>query len=657
VGAGLEREPALVQSLWRRAEACPGDVAYEFADGDGRRDVLTYGQLADRCRDLAAQLRERQPAGGPGPALVCYPPGIDYVVAILGCLAAGVPAIPAYPPQMWNRQAGLRRLEHIMRDSRPAHLLASPEMAGLTGAAGNVGGTGSPALADPQVAIVQYTSGSTAAPRGVAVTHANLAHNMTAIAATYGVHTGSQGVCWLPPYHDMGLITGILMPLFVGYPVRLLSPVEFLKDPLIWLRQLSVTSATFSGAPNFAYDLCIRRVTDAELTGLDLSNWSTAFNGAEPVRRRTLEEFASKFAPAGFRASALAPSYGLAEATLLVSGGYWQPSQRAGEDGRVRCGRPLPDQDLVVVDLATGRPAAEGEEGEIWLRGPSVTPGCWSAGGTAPHPSGELNHRRYLRTGDLGYLRDGELVITGRERDLIIRHGVNFHPEDIELAVLPGHTFRSVCAAFGADNQDGPAACLALESARTQAPAAAAGSFSAEAETIRARVVKQTGLRLDTVLVLPAGAIPRTSSGKVSRRECQEHFASGAWDRYVVAGAAARTVPPGAMPPPLGTADQASDGDPEKALAELVGAVFAAVCEVPHCPPEVTIFDIGGDSVRAAEAAGVLTQALGVDVPVKSLLELASPGAVARQLIGECAGGPARADLAQRIASLGTHDG
>jgi acyl-CoA synthetase (AMP-forming)/AMP-acid ligase II len=562
---------------------------------------------------------------------------------------------------MWSRQVVQQRLVHIMHDARPAYVLAGPEMADMRSTADRAG-DGSSSLADPQVAIVQYSSGSTAAPRGVAVTHANLVHNMTAMAAVYGLHPGSRGVCWLPPYHDMGLITGVLMPLFVGYPVRLFSPMDFLKDPLSWLRHLSSTSATFSGAPNFAYDLCVRRVTDSALAHLDLHSWSTAFNGAEPVRRRTLAEFASKFAPAGFRATALVPSYGLAEATLLVSAGHWRPDQQqAGEHERVSCGRPLSDQDLVVVHRATGRPAAEGEEGEVWLRGPSVTQGYWSAGAAIPHPFGELDSYSYLRTGDLGYLRDGELVITGREKDLIIRHGVNYHPEDIEAAALPGLPFRSVCAAFDVEAGARSLACLAMESAHAPADAGAGAGASltavaAEVEAIRSRALKQTGLLLDTLLVLPAGAIPRTSSGKVCRRECQEHFVSGAWDVYVVVGVVASMVQSGAEPYRWAV-ETARENELESKLVDLVGAVFASVCGVPHCQPETTIFDIGGDSVRAAEAAGVLEQALEVEVPVSWLLDLASPSAVVRRLMDESVDGATRADMARRLALLEAHDG
>jgi acyl-CoA synthetase (AMP-forming)/AMP-acid ligase II len=637
-GVAPGSELVISQVLRRRAQACPDRVAYEFVDGDGRCETLTYGELAARCQVVAARLEDGQRR----PALVCYPPGLDYVVAMLGCVAADVPAIPAYPPQPWNRQAVLRRLAHIRRDAGPVQILADPETASVLGGPSGAGRSGA-VRPDPQPAVIQYTSGSTAAPRGVVVTRANLTHNMTAIAATYGLDASSQGVCWLPPYHDMGLITGVLLPLFAGYPVRLFSPVDFLRDPLVWLRQISVTSATFSGAPNFAYDLCVRRVTGADLDKLDLGSWSAAFNGAEPVRQRTLEQFAAAFAPAGFRAGALAPSYGLAEATLLVSAGYWRPGRPAGNDGRVSCGRPLADQDLVVADPVTGQRAADGQEGEVWLRGPSVTPGYWAGGATAPHESGELDGRVYLRTGDLGYLRDGELVITGRVKDLIIRNGVNYHPEDIEVATLPGPVFRPVCAAFGVETGAGAAACLALESARAPAPGGA-GSPAAEAEAIRGRVLRQVGLWLDTVLVLPAGTIPRTSSGKVCRRECQELFLSGAWDQYVAAGAATKQV-----------ADPAGDGDLERSVTELVGAVFAAACAVPDCPSGTSIFEIGGDSVRAAEAAGVLGHALGVDVSVTVVLEQACPSAVSRQLL-DALDGPKKADLARRIAELGGHD-
>jgi acyl-CoA synthetase (AMP-forming)/AMP-acid ligase II len=425
-----------------------------------------------------------------------------------------------------------------------------------------------------------------------------------------------------------------------------------------WLRQITVTSATISGAPNFAYDLCIRKVTSLEMADLDLSSWSTAFSGSEPVRRRTLARFAAKFGPAGFQPGALAPSYGLAEATLLVSAGYWRPDRQTGE--RVSCGRPPFDEDTVtVVDPVSAKPAAEGQEGEIWLRGPSVTPGYWSEGTAVEHARGECGGQPYLRTGDLGLLQDGELVVTGRQKDVIIRNGVNYHPEDIEMAALEGnHPFRSVCVAFDIDTGAQSLTCLVLESSQAAVRAAAAvpstaqESVAAEVTTVRARVVERTGLWPDTVLVTPTGSIPRTSSGKICRSEARELFRSGAWDQYVVAGLKAKLAAYAAAETCAGVEESADDVELRERLITFVSDVFAAVCEVPVCQPHMTIFEIGGDSLRAAEAAAVLERALGTDISVALLLDLATPEAVVLRLMAERAHAEARAALADRLTWL-----
>jgi acyl-CoA synthetase (AMP-forming)/AMP-acid ligase II len=656
----------LVDILRRRAEHTPDDVVYEFVGLHQPVGTLTYRELADRALRVARRLIG--PDGDPQqePALLLCPPGLDYVVALFACLIAGVPAVPAYPPDPLGSRSGLARLHRLIADATPTAVLMEQSLAPIFRAgpwptacpprmialdqeeessAGHAEWPATPA--GDKIAVIQYTSGSTRSPRGVVVLHGNLEHNIVAIEKAFALGPGSRAVSWLPPYHDMGLVGGILTPLHGGFPIRLMSPFDFLKQPLYWLRHISEMHATASGGPNFAYDLCVRRaLDDKELLELDLSAWSVAFNGAEPVRWRTLNAFADKFAPAGFRRKAFFPCYGLAEATLIVSGGHWDgtlfrgterasagdwgPAASAGrpdEVPRVGCGCALGDQDLAIVDPDSGSRLADGKEGEIWIRGPGVTTGYWRCDDQAAF--GELGGNRYLRTGDLGFLVDGELVISGRRKDLIIYRGVNFHPADIEehAAMAPG--LRPVAAAFAVDDESGALVVVAVE-ARP-----GSGEPVSLAADVRSRIAAATGLAPHVIVIAPPGAIPRTSSGKVQRWLCREMFLSGELDALVTVRAE-RSMNGG----------DGVFGDAES-LTTLICGVFAAACSAPSCMPHTTLFELGGDSLKAAEIASVLEGALATPVAVDVVLaaqtssarvcstgptEGSSPGSRARRL-------------------------
>jgi acyl-CoA synthetase (AMP-forming)/AMP-acid ligase II len=626
-------------------------VAYEFVDADGRVQSLPHEDLARRAFFLAAQLLAAAPPVGRPSALLLYPPGLDLVIAVYACLVAGVPAIPAYPADPWRPEVGLRRLKHLVADAEPsivlAHPLLRPQVDLLDGPARRLAtvcvddwATASreerPAVdSRSDVALVQYTSGSTRAPRGVVVSHANLEANLAAIADRFDLTERTRGVIWLPPYHDMGLIGGIFAPLFVGFPVRLISPVDFVRTPMLWLRQIADFGATASGGPNFAYDLCVRRRRPTDDDDLDLSSWTLAFNGAEPVRRQTMERFAEAFASAGFRPSAFLPCYGLAEATLLVSARRWNRATPAsGGRAGVSCGRPVAKTEVVAVDPASRERVTVGTEGELWIRGPGVTRGYWSE--TPADAFGELDGKRFLRTGDLGYLDDGELVVTGRTKDVIVQRGVKHHASDLESAAVEGDPrLRPAAAAFAVETASDAIAVLVVESrARDDAATVAAAA--------RARTLETTGLRLDVVVVAPPGTIPKTSSGKVQRGLCRTRLLDGEYDAHIA------LAPEGARFAPV------SAGAPgNAALVELVCGVFAAVCDVADCGPDDTLLDLGGDSVRAAEAAAVLESALDVDVSLELVLGELTPARVAGALAErwEAAGrdGPG---LARRLADL-----
>jgi acyl-CoA synthetase (AMP-forming)/AMP-acid ligase II len=365
--------------LAERATGAAHAVGYEFADATKAVTTLTYGELHHRARGLAQGILRRQDRAR-DPVVILYPPGLDYVTAVYACFLAGTPAVPAYPPDPGRPGVSRDRLTRILSDLGSPMVLADETIAAeagrygadrarvLTGRAAFPGDMALPAPTADDIALIQYTSGSSSAPKGVIVRHGNLTHNIAAIVRSMHVGAASRAMMWLPPYHDMGLIGGILTPMFAGFPVRLMAPFDFLKRPLAWLRHISDFGATVSGGPNFAYDLCVRRLAregaQAWLAGTDLSRWRVAFNGAEPVRADTMAAFARTFAPAGFDRAAFFPCYGLAEATLLVSGGHWEDGPPGPAD-RVSCGPPLPDQVVIVVDRDTQERLPDGAEGEI----------------------------------------------------------------------------------------------------------------------------------------------------------------------------------------------------------------------------------------------------------------------------------------------------
>ena len=374
---------------------------------------ITYGELDERARALGARLQSEGAAGER--VLLLYPPGLDYVVAFFGCLYAGAVAVPAYPPQSARN---LSRLQAVASDARAAYALTTADIcsrleggaadtAGLSGLrwlvtdgaeeAGRADDWREPPVTPETLAFLQYTSGSTGDPKGVMVSHGNVLHNSALIARGFGYTPSTECVTWLPLYHDMGLIGGVLQPLYGGFTNTLLSPLSFVRNPYGWLKAISTYKADLSGAPNFAYDLCARRVADGQRATLDLSGWEVAFVGAEPIRPATLERFAAAFAPCGFRRKAFLPCYGLAEATLIVSCGARGagPSAHTADrsaleqhrvldtDGEAvaslfsSCGRPLPPQEVVLVNPETRTLCRPDEVGEVWVSGPSVARGYW----------------------------------------------------------------------------------------------------------------------------------------------------------------------------------------------------------------------------------------------------------------------------------------
>lgn len=530
----------LAEAVLRAERLAPDLVLYTFlADGDAQ--TLTCREVAERARAVAARLvascapRSR--------ILLAYPAGLAFIGAFYGCALAGMVAVPCYPPEGARKERTLPRLAGIVADARPAVLLttravalglaalaeAAPWLAALPVIATDdlepAEGWSPAPIASEALAMIQYTSGSTAAPRGVVLTHENLVANAAAIHCAFGVGE-TRGVSWLPLHHDMGLLGHVVVTMLHLVPNVFLSPLSFLARPLRWLHAISAHRATASGAPNFAYDLCVRRYTESAARGLDLSSWSVAYNGAEPVAAATMERFAERFAAHGFRAQAFHPCYGLAEASLMVTSG----APLAGpviDEGRVGCGRAVPGTEVVIVDPETCREQPEGEVGEIWVRGPSVAQGYFgdasrSRGTFDGRRASEANGAPYLRTGDLGRLRDGELFVVGRAKDVVIVRGRNHHAHDLERTAQAAHpAVRDVAAfAWRMDDREGPA--LVVEVGFDAEP-----DHEGIAEAVRAAITREHDVAVVELALVRRGTLPKTSSGKPMRASCRAQLEAG----------------------------------------------------------------------------------------------------------------------------------
>jgi acyl-CoA synthetase (AMP-forming)/AMP-acid ligase II len=550
-----------VEILRTRASRQPGRLAYTFLlDRDSGEKHLTYGELDSQARAIAGKLQ----VGGAHPgdrALLLYPSGFDYLASFFGCLYAGVVAVPAYPPR---NARNTPRILAIMRNAQAAIALTSrPLLANLQLWFASTGGAdirwlvtdelddhsekawSEPPLTAETLALLQYTSGSTGTPKGVRLSHGNLIHNSSLIQQSFAVTPESRIVSWLPPYHDMGLIGCLLQPLYVGGAAVLLSPMSFLQRPLRWLRAISQAKGTHSGGPNFAYELCLRKITAEQRTGLELRSWRVAFNGAEPVRNETIRNFTSAFSGCGLRQDTFSPCYGLAESTLLVSGGLSSGPPRlktvrgaALEHRRVRettstdagslpvvsCGPIPPGQHVVIANPET-LSKCDGQIGEIWVAGPSVSEGYWSlpeqTDRTFRAYLSDTGEGPFLRTGDLGFVDSGELFVTGRIKDLVIVCGRNIHPQDIELTVEQSHP--SLIAGGGAAFSvviDGREELVVVQEQSDRS------LFERDAVTraIRGAVSDEHGIQVHAVEFIRPGLLPKTSSGKVQRYACKERY-------------------------------------------------------------------------------------------------------------------------------------
>lgn len=565
----------LVEVLRWRAIHQPSKRAYTFlVDGETEELHLTYDELDRQARAIAYCL---QLYGSTGErALLLYPSGLEYIAAFVGCLYAEVVAVPAYPPRL-NRS--LLRLQTIVTDSqatvglsttavisRMRPLLAQiPSLKDLRwletdGIAYDFAiEWREPTINSNTLALLQYTSGSTAEPKGVMVSHGNLLHNERMMQRALEMTEQSTSVGWLPLYHDMGLIGNVLQPLCVGATGILMAPEAFLLRPFRWLQNISRYKAYASCGPNFAYDLCVRKITPEQRATLDLSSWEVALNGSEPVRVETLDRFAQTFEPCGFRREAFYPCYGLAEATLFVTGSLTasQPvihtvqqvaldqnkvaaaAKDAGTRSLVSCGHSAPDQKIVIVDPERATRCRSDEVGEIWVSGSSVALGYWNraeeTNETFRAYLADTEEGPFLRTGDLGFVWNNEFFVTGRLKDLIIIAGRNHYPQDIESTAEQSHpALRSgCCAAFSVDFAGEERLIVVAEVDRryrlARLPKVQLNHYQSlnvdEVVTaIRRAVAEDHDLTVDTVLLLKTGSIPKTSNGKIQRHACRSRF-------------------------------------------------------------------------------------------------------------------------------------
>ncbi len=620
---------SLVELLQQRAASAPECEAYRFlGDGETGESRITYAELDLRARAIAAALQDMRGER----ALLLYPAGLAFIEAFFGCLYAGVIAVPSPLPRR-NAQ----RLQAIVVDSgatialttasllskidTPLRLLATDTVEGGTYL--------EPELSPDRLAYLQYTSGSTSTPKGVMVTHGNVLHNSASIHQGFAHTPDSRALTWLPHFHDMGLIDGIIQPLYGGFPGVLMSPISFLQQPLRWLEAITRYEITHTGGPNFAYDLCVRRVSKEQRTGLDLRSWRVAYNGAEPVRFETLQRFANEFRECGFRWETFYPAYGLAEATLKVSGGAavtytvrsdaleqnhvaeTVPEQEATRT-LVGCGRAGLDTEIEIVDIETFTRCDVNTVGEIWVHGPGVTAGYWNR----PEETEATFHARlagektYLRTGDLGFVRRGELFVTGRVKDLIIIRGRNLYPHDLELAVEQCH--EALRAGGGAafsvevENEERLVVVQELERGRR--------ADTAELlELIRQTLADEFEVQPYAILLVKAGSVPKTSSGKIQRSACRIKLETGAFE----------TLAEWRAPLDFGSdSSQQADISNAEAVAEWIRGQLASKLRIDPAAIDLdsSITRYGVDSLLAVELAHSIETQLGVLLPMSDFI-------------------------------------
>ena len=665
-------ETNFLERLRYWADAQPEKIAYRFLEGgEEETESLTYAQLDAKARAIAAQLVSQGFAGQR--ALMMYDPGLDFITAFFACHYAGVAPVPAYPPRR-NRNMG--RISAISDSARAAVVLTTQKILkrcgdrlekspGLTKipwiATEDVPGELANDWVKPKISpddsgLIQYTSGSTGTPKGLMLSHQNLIANCRLITRCFQIGRNRPICSWLPLYHDMGLVGGILNPMYTGVEEVLMSPVAFLTKPIRWLRAISKYKTFASGGPNFAYAWCTMKITPEDCAGLDLSKWRVAFNGAEPVRAEVMRQFADKFEPFGFEHKAFFPCYGMAETTLVVTGGGPEQApivrnfnkhelvhhrvERVSADDEnskalVGCGQVLEEEEVLIVHPETRRPLPDDKIGEIWINSPSCGLGYWEreeeSQETFKARLNPDNGKFYVRSGDLGFMDRGELFVAGRLKDMIIVRGVNRYPQDIEATVEQCHplTRSGGSAAFAMTRWDREHLVVMCEVDKLAANdgADSKARYQEVINTIGSAISEEHDLPPDAIVLVRAYSIPKTSSGKVQRHACKKNFKSGE-NMRVIARWCAWEESHSADEEPVASAVGASATVDDSGLSQVV--VDAVIREVRKVGQErakdigidTNIVSLRLDSLERLDVAQSLATSFGGRLPDEVLQEV-----------------------------------
>jgi acyl-CoA synthetase (AMP-forming)/AMP-acid ligase II/acyl carrier protein len=641
----------IIDYLIRHARVQPDATAFIILeDGEKGERTILYEELESAVSTLAAQLNEKQLQGQR--VLLMYHDIMEFIIAFLACQYIGIIPVPV-PYVKGNRQ--MARLSNIINDAQvSAVLCAHFSVDHVRAALGNFLSSGEigivstdltysmiyvPVSQTPsynEISFIQYTSGSTGNPKGVIVTAANLLHNQQLIAHTFGCDRHSVIFSWLPFHHDMGLIGNILHTIYTGCSCILMSPLHFVQSPGRWLRAISKYRVTHSGGPNFAYDWCIDKMPASELQALDLSCWKVAYNGSEPVRQDTLQRFAAFFGPAGFNAKAFYPCYGLAEATLLVSGSRMEEepvtihirrdlqangkimlSDSTGKQAKavVSCGQVVQGMEVKIISPHHQQECIELEEGEICIAGESITKGYWNKDNTTFFY--QRQEKKWLRTGDLGFIYKGSLFVNGRHTEMLILHGRNIYPYDIEEVVWKSHPAieANAVAAFC---KEAPQSQLVIV-----AEIKRAFIKDLDAQTVIAAIDSAVSDSFgigphEIILAMPLG-IPRTTSGKLQRIKCREDFLQGTITGMAAKSQLLKEIDRQHVLSPADLLLHANHDTIGRYLKNSIG-IKAGYLPVEPIHDNTELTAMGIDSIRATELINMINKELGINIDMAKVL-------------------------------------